>query len=124
MTKRRILLIISLLFMLGGAVRLIAGEGLFRIFEMAHLWSSQPFVIYNYKLLAVFVFWTGMILLVCSKDPIRYRGIIRVSILGLLLFFVVSLVAGFSTGLGPRYFIVDSVFSLILAVLLYVSQKD
>jgi hypothetical protein len=125
MAKRTILLLISLCFMVGGMGRLVANEGVFRIFGMEHLWSGEPFFIYTYKLLAVFVLWIGMILFVCSKDLIRYRGVIRASILGLLLFLVVSLLVGFTTGLGLRFFLVDSVFSLLLIVLLfYIGKKE
>jgi hypothetical protein len=124
MTKRKVLLIISLLFMLGGIGRLVASEGVFRIFAMQHLWLGDPFFIYTYKLLGVFVLWIGILLFVSSKDVIRYRGIIRGSILGLFLFFVVGLWTGLATGLGLRYFLVDSIFALFLVVLLYVIQKD
>jgi len=124
MTKKKVLLIISLLFMLGGIVRLFASESIFGTFQMAHLWSGDPFFIYIYKFLAVFVFWMGILLFVSSRDVIRYRGIIRGSILGLLLFFVVSLWTGLATGLGLQYFLVDSIFSLILILLLYIIQKD
>jgi hypothetical protein len=124
MVKRRILLIISLAFLLGGIGRMVANESIFGFFQMAHLWSSDPFVIYNYKLLGVFVFWMGVILFVCSKDLIRYKGIIRASILGLLLFFVVSFLTGLSVGIALKFFLVDSIFSLILVVLLFVIQKE
>ncbi len=124
MAKRRILLIISLCFFIGGIGRLVANEGVFRIFQMEHLWTGEPFFMYIYKLLGVFVIWIGIILFVCSKDLIRYRGVIRASILGLLLFFVVSLLTGFFTGLGLKFFLVDSIFSLILIVLLYIIQKE
>jgi hypothetical protein len=66
----------------------------------------------------------GILLFVSSRDVIRYRGIIRGSILGLLLFFVVSLLTGLSVGLKLQYFLVDSIFSLILVLLLYIIQKD
>jgi len=124
MTKKRLLLIISLLFMLGGIGRLVANESVFRIFAMEHLWSGEPFFIYIFKLLGVFVIWMGILLFVSSRDVIRYRGIIRGSILGLLLFFVVSLLTGLSVGLKLQYFLVDSIFSLILVLLLYIIQKD
>ena len=124
MAKRRILFIIALCFLIGGIGRLVANQDVFGIFLMEHLWTGEPFFIYTYKLLAVFVIWIGIVLFVCSRDLVRYRGIIRGSILGLLLFFVVSLLAGFVTGLGLRFFLVDSVFSLILIVLLYIIQKD
>jgi uncharacterized membrane protein YbjE (DUF340 family) len=124
MTKGKALLVISLLFMLGGIGRLVASEAVFRIFGMAHLWSGEPFVIYNYKLLAVFVIWMGIILFVCSKDVVRYRSIIRASMLGLLLFFLVSLLTGFITGLGIRFFLVDSIFCLILVVFFCIIQKE
>ena len=123
MTKRTILLIISLMFLLGGIVRLFAGECTFRFFHMEHLWSGEAYFVYIYRLLAVFVIWAGLILLVCSRDIIRYRGVIIASILALLLFFIVSLLVGFATGLGLRFFLVDSIFSLVLVVLLYVIQK-
>ncbi|MCK4404601.1 MAG: hypothetical protein KAW02_05865 [candidate division Zixibacteria bacterium] len=124
MIKRRILLIISLAFLVGGIGRLVASEGVFRIFQMEHLWLGEPFFIYTYKLLGVFVIWIGIILFVCSKDVIKYRSVIIGSILALLLFFVVSLLTGFITGLGVQFFLVDSIFSLILIVLLYFIQKE
>ena len=124
MIKRRILLIISLAFLVGGIGRLVANEGVFRIFRMEHLWSGEPFFIYIYKLLGVFVIWMGIVLFVCSKDVVKYRSIIRGSILALLLFFVVSLLTGFITGLGLKFFLVDSIFSLLLVVLFYIIQKD
>lgn len=124
MTKKKVLLVISLLFMLGGIGRLVANESVFRIFAMEHLWSGDPFFIYVYKLLGVFVFWMGILLFVSSRDVVRYRGIIRGSILGLLLFFVVSLLTGLSFGLKLQYFLVDSIFSLILVLLFYIIQKD
>ena len=124
MWKRTVLLIISVAFLIGGLGRLAANEGFFGIFGMAHLWSNEPFIIYNYKLLAVFVIWVGIILLICSRDVNRYRSIITGSIVGLGLFFLVSLVAGFATGLGLRYFLVDSIFSLILIILLLIIRKE
>lgn len=124
MTKKTGLLIISLILMIGGIGRLAANEAIFRAFHMGHLWLNQPFAWYNYKLLGVFVLWMGIILFVCSRDVVRYRGIIRASILGLLFFLVVSLVAGFASGLEIQYFLVDSIFSLILMVLLLIIQKQ
>ena len=124
MTKKKVLLIISLLFMLGGMVRIFANEALFTIFAMEHLWSGDPFFVYVYKFLGVFVVWMGILLFVSSGDMVRYKGIIRGSILGLFLFFVVSLWTGLATGLGLQYFLVDSIFSLILVLLLYIIQKD
>jgi hypothetical protein len=123
MWKRTVLLIISIAFLIGGLGRLAANESFFGFFQMAHLWSSESFVVYNYKLLAVFVIWVGIILLICSRDLTRYGNIITGSIAGLGLFFVVSLVAGFATGLGLRYFLVDSIFSLILIVLLLIIRE-
>ena len=123
MSKGKVLLIISLAFFIGGIGRLLANESIFRVFRMEHLWSGEPFFIYIYRLLGVFVIWVGVILFICSKDVIRYRGIITGSILGLALFFVVSLLTGLVTGLGFQFFLVDSLFSLLLIGLLYAVQK-
>jgi hypothetical protein len=123
-TKNKILLIISLCFFIGGVGRLIATEGVFKLFGMQHLWSDQPFFIYNYKALAVFVIWIGIILFICSKDVIKYKSLIRGSILALAIFFLVTLFTGILTGLGLRFYLVDSIFSLLLIVLLYIIQTE
>jgi hypothetical protein len=124
MRRSTMLLIVSLALMLGGFVRLVANEAIFRFFRMEHLWFGEPFAWYNYKLLGVFVLWIGIVLFVCSREVIRYRGVIRASILGLLLFSAVSLVAGLASGLATQFFLVDSIFSLILVGLFYIIQKE
>lgn len=104
-------------------MRLLANESIFRVFEMEKLWSGEPFFIYVYRLLGVFVIWTGIILYICSRDVVKYRSIIIGSILALALFFVVSLLTGFAVGLEFRFFLVDSIFSLFLIILFYIIQK-
>jgi hypothetical protein len=122
--KTTILRVVAVAFLIGGAVRLIASEGVFRLFRMEHLWSDQPFFVYNYKALAVFVIWVGIVLFICSADIIRYKPIVRWSIFALAIFFLVTLLAGVSTGLGLRYYLVDSIFSLLLIILLYIIQTE
>ncbi len=122
--KTIILRVISIAFLIGGIGRLIATEGVFKLFGMQHLWSDQPFVIYNYKALAVFVIWVGIILFICSKDIIKYKSIIRGNILALIIFLLVTLLTGILTGLGLRFYLVDSIFSLLLIVLLYIIQTE
>jgi hypothetical protein len=124
MRRNKVLLITSLILIFGGMVRLLANQSVFRIFGMEHLWFGESFALYNYRLLGVFVLWMGMVLFVCSRDVIRYRGIIRVSILGLMFFFVVSLLSGFAMGLDARFFLIDSIFSLILIALLFIIQRE
>lgn len=123
MNKGKILLITSIAFLIGGIVRVLANETVFRVFRMEHLWSREPFFIYIYKLLGVFVIWVGIILFICSRDVVRYRSIIIGSMIGLALFSVVSLFTGFFTGLGLQFFLVDSIFALFLVFVFYVVQK-
>jgi len=123
MNKGKIVLIISIAFLIGGIVRLLANETIFRVFRMEHLWSGEPFFVYIYKLLGVSVIWAGIILLICSKDVVKYRSIIIGSMIGLALFSLVSLLTGFFTGLGLRFFLVDSIFALFLVFVLYIVQK-
>ena len=123
MNRGKILLIISIAFLIGGIVRLFANENVFRIFRMEHLWSGEPFFVYIYKLLGVFVIWVAIILFICSRDIVRYRSIIIGSMLGLALFSVVSLLTGLVTGLGPQFFLVDSIFALFLIFVLYIVQR-
>ncbi len=122
--KTTILRVISIAFLIGGIGRLVATEGVFKLFQMQHLWSDQPFIIYNYKALAVFVIWIGVVLFICSGDTIRYRPIIRWSIFALAVFFLVTLLTGILTGLGLRFYLVDSIFSLLLIILLYIIQTE
>jgi hypothetical protein len=122
--KTVVLRVISIVFLIGGIGRLIATEGVFRLFKMQHVWYDQPFVIYNYKVLAVFVLWMGIILFACSTDIMKYKPIVQWSILGLIIFFLVTLLTGIFTGLGLRFFLVDSIFSLILIILFYIIQTE
>jgi hypothetical protein len=122
--KNTILRVVSIAFLIGGIGRLIATEGVFKLFKMQHLWYNLPFVIYTYKVLAVFVIWVGIVLFICSKDVAKYKPIIRGSILALIIFFLVSLFTGILTSLGLRFYLVDSIFSLILIVLLYIIQTE
>jgi hypothetical protein len=123
MNRSITLLVISIIFFIGGIGRLLANECWFKFFRMEHLWSGEPFFIYLWKLLGVFVIWIGIFLFVASKDVVKYKEIIKGSILGLALFFVVSLLAGFITGLGLQHFLVDSIFSLFLIIILFMIQK-
>ena len=122
--KSEILLLISIAFIIGGAVRILANEDVFRLFRMEHLWSNEPFFVYIYKLLGVFVLWMGILHFISSRDVKRYKGMVLGSMMGLSLFFVVSLVTGFTAGLELLYFIVDSVFSLFLVVVLYLIYRN
>jgi hypothetical protein len=123
-SKCKLLLLISLAFIIGGVVRIVANEDIFRFFRMEHLWSNEPFFVYIYKLLGVFVLWMGILLFIASKNVSRYRGVVLGSVIGLGLFFVVSLLTGFSVGLGLLYFMVDSVFSLFLVMVLYLIYRN
>ena len=122
--KTTILRVLAIAFLIGGVGRLIANQGIFRFFQMQHLWSDQPFIIYNYKALAVFVIWIGVVLFICSGDIIRYKPIVRWSIFVLAIFFLVTLLTGMLTGLGLRFYLVDSIFSLLLIILFYIIQTE
>ena len=122
--KTTILRVLAIAFLIGGVVRLVANQGIFRFFQMQHLWSDQPFIVYNYKALAVFVIWIGVVLFICSGDIIRYKPIVRWSIFVLAIFFLVTLLTGMLTGLGLRFYLVDSIFSLLLIILLYIIQTE
>jgi hypothetical protein len=123
-TKATVLRVVSIAFLIGGIGRFIATEGVFRLFKMQFLWIDQPFFIYNYKVLGAFVIWIGVILFICSRDVAKYKSIIRGNILALVIFFLVTLLTGIITGLGLRFYLVDSIFSLILIVLLYIIQTE
>jgi hypothetical protein len=123
-TKNTILRAVSVAFLIGGVGRLIASEGVFRLFKMQFLWTDQPFFIYNYRVLGVFVIWVGIILFICSKDVAKYKSLIRGNLLALVIFFLVTLLTGILTGLGAKFYLVDSIFSLILIVLFYIIQAE
>jgi hypothetical protein len=123
-TKSLILRLISIFFILGGVVRLFATEWVFKLFNMQHLWSGDPFFIYIYKVLGVFVLWIGFLLFIISKDILKYRSVIRGSILALVIFFLVSLLTGIVTHLGVQYYLVDSFFALFLIILFLILQSE
>ncbi len=123
MNRRSILSIVSILFIFGGIVRILATRTLFDLFFMGELWIEQPFFLYIYRLLGAVIVWLGIVFLICSKDLSRYRALIQGSIIGAFLFLATSLVTGFMSGLQMRFFIVDGIFALFLVVLFIVIQR-
>ncbi len=124
MNKRSMLFIVSILLILGGVVRILATKTLFDLFLMGELWIEHPFFIYIYRLLGAVIVWLGIVLLICSKDLLRYRAVIQGSIIGAALFFATSFLTGFLSGLQMRFFIVDGIFALFLVFLFVVTQRE
>lgn len=59
-TKQKLgLQIIAFMFIIGGLVRLFAGEETFKIFGIEKLWLDNDYHTYIYKVLAAFVVFMG-----------------------------------------------------------------
>lgn len=114
-----LLRVISVLFVLGGAIRLFAGRTMFRVFGMEALWSDHAYFIYIYRVLGAFVILAGLTLLTISRDPERYSVLFRVFAAGFGLMGVVMLAAGVMVGLPVEFYLPDFVFCFILAAFLY-----
>lgn len=111
-----IMRILGYLFLFGGFVRLFADENLFNLFAMGEAWSDHPYFIYLYRVLGAFVILAGLVIIQVSRDPGKYREIIRMLMWGFLVIGAVMLVTGILTDLASYLFALDALFAFILAI--------
>ena len=116
--------IISVLFVFGGAVRLIASRAMFQSFLIGQLWSSHPYSIYIYRVLGAFVVFTGISLFIAAQNPKHYAMLLRIWSLGFVFVGIVMLLAGIFLRLSLMHYAPDFVFCFIIAVTTYGVAKQ
>ncbi|KPK70438.1 hypothetical protein AMJ87_08785 [candidate division WOR_3 bacterium SM23_60] len=123
-TKSLMLKVISVLFICGGAIRLIANRATFQSFLIGQLWSSHPYSIYIYRVLGAFVVFVGISLFIAAGEPRRYAILLRAWSIGFTFIGIVMLVAGALLRLAIVHYAPDIVFCFVIAIALYVAQKQ
>ncbi|MCB2219946.1 MAG: hypothetical protein KQI35_06080 [Bacteroidetes bacterium] len=113
-----ILKLIAALFILGGVIRLMAGESAFGLFGMTNLWSDHFYFVYIYRVLGAFVILTGLLLFVIATNLEKYRPVLMVMKWGFLLIGMTMLLAGYFTGLPVLFYAPDFVFCFALSLYL------
>ena len=120
-SRKVILKIFGVLMILGGLVRLFAGEQLFALAGISALWSDHPYFLYIYKVLGGFVILSGATILIISVDIARFLPLIKA---WGFLFIVVGAVmtwSGASLGLLLPWYLPDILFSFLTATILLLS---
>jgi hypothetical protein len=115
-----VLRVVSVMLLLGGAVRLFAGRKLFGVFGMQALWTDHAYFNYVYKVLGAFVILAGLGLHTISRDPEKYSELSRVFSAGFALTGVVMLAAGVMVRLPVEFYVPDFIFCFALAAFLHV----
>jgi len=119
-----ILRILSILFLLGGLIRILADEYIFSLFHMGHLWTGHPYFLYCYKVLGGFVMLTGFVLYFISKDLRRYYPLLKPFGTGFLIIGIVMALTGYIVNLSLVFYLPDFLFCFILVVLFqYIRRK-
>ncbi len=113
----------AVLFIFGGIVRIVATSGLFSVLGMEDLWVDHAYFIYIYKVLGGFVILTGLLLWSLAGKAGEWVGGLRMMKWGMGIVGFVMLAAGWRSGLDVRFFLIDVVFSWLVAVLLYREQQ-
>jgi len=117
--KKRLLQIISVLFVFGGIVRLFANKALFAIFQMEELWTDHLYFIYIYRVLGAFVILSGLILFTISKNQKLYSNLSPVLAAGFVLIGLVMIITGILLELPPMFYVADFMFCFIVAWFFY-----
>jgi hypothetical protein len=79
---------------------------------------EQPFVVYCVRLSSLGFALIGVFFLVIATNPLRYRPLLALAVWGLLLTAVLAFSTGRMVGMPPLWYLVDTVSSLLAAVLL------
>ena len=82
------------------------------------LWPTGALFIYALRASCVAYLWIGAVLLVAAANPTRHKTQINIAICGLSLTAVVCFVTGMTNGVPTLWYLSDSLYSLIVAVLL------
>ena len=119
MLKIVLLRIVAITLLLGGSVRIFATKTLFEVFGIGALWMQVPYSRYIYRVLGGFVVLSGILLMIVSGAPEKYRKLLKGYALGFTVIGVVMVVAGLTSGLPSRYYLPDPVYCFLIAVLLW-----
>ncbi len=86
--------------------------------RVEELWPTEALFVYALRASFVAYLWIGAVLLVAAANPTRHKTQINIAICGLSLTAVVCFVTGMTNGVPTLWYLGDSLFSLIGAVLL------
>ncbi len=124
MTKpQKILKIVSIFFILGGIIRLIANEKVFQIAGIGSLWIDKSYFIYIYKVLGAFVIFCGLIFFAVANNPAKYFSLLETIKWGILIIAITMLISGLYVNLPVLLFAPDFLFCFVVAYLIYLIQK-
>ena len=122
---RAILIVVGGLFCLSGATFVLpesslkdATSWLVGTEAVDEFWPSAPLFAYVVRTSLLAYLWIGAVLLVAATNPVRHKVQIHIAIVGLFLLGVLCFVIGVSHGVPTRWYLIDTLFSLIAAGLL------
>ena len=127
--RKRILQIFSILFMLGGIIRLFASKAIFELCLMTNLWVNHIYFVYIYRILGAFVILVGLMLFAISRNLKIYYNLLYVLTIGFILIGFVMMITGFLLKLHLVFYVFDFVFCFALAyffdnITVHYKQKD
>jgi len=87
----------------------------------ARMWPQNvPLFDYFFKVALVGFFWIGVTFLMAAKDPVKYRGLAILGIVGLLMMGLACLFIGHATGIPIGWYVGKGLTFLVLGALLWI----
>ena len=123
MLRKLMLRIIAVTLLAGGVVRLFSNQALFEAFRIGEIWPETPYSLYIYRVLAGFVILSAILIWIISREPERYRTLLKGFAWGFDIIGIVMVVAGITSGLPHRYYVSDPAYCFIVAILLWHSAR-
>ncbi len=119
--KEYILRTFAVLFIIGGAVRVVATQSTFYKLRIGYFWVDNEFYIQGNRIMGSFLIMIGILFLGFVKDFIRFKYVLGHFALGLLVIGLTIGASGYLLNLPLYSYIADAaVFSIISIFCLYI----
>ena len=122
---RALLLVVALAFLLVGVLMLVPLKTMVPLVDTFWIWAPQkeltdygdnPLAYYVLRTGAITHVWMGVILLLPFRDPVRFRPVIHITMVALLVLGVTCFVAGLSGQVAVLVFTLDGLLCFGAAV--------
>ena len=114
-----ILKVVSVLIILGGAVRLVASRQTFQSFLIGELWIGNSYFVYVYRVLGAFSIFTGITILFVAQNPSQYSRLLKVWGFCFLFIAIIMFLVGYFLHMSFIHYAFDFIFCLLIALVCF-----
>ena len=114
-----ILKVVSVLIILGGAVRLVASRQTFQSFLIGELWIGNSYFVYVYRVLGAFSIFAGITIFCVAQNPDQYSRLLKVWGFCFLFIAIVMFLTGYVLHMSFVHYGFDFTFCVLIALVCF-----